>query len=39
VDWKKIEDEIKDEHEQKGFNGRFGAGLPYSQTFHKRAGR
>ncbi|MDV7495414.1 class I SAM-dependent DNA methyltransferase [Acinetobacter baumannii] len=28
VDWKKIEDEIKDEHEQKGFNGRFGAGLP-----------
>ncbi len=28
VDWKKIEQEIKDEHEQKGFNGRFGAGLP-----------
>ncbi|UJZ93397.1 type I restriction-modification system subunit M [Photobacterium damselae subsp. damselae] len=28
VDWKKIEGEIKDEHEQKGFNGRFGAGLP-----------
>ncbi len=28
VDWKKIEDEIKDEHQQKGFNGRFGAGLP-----------
>lgn len=28
VDWKKIEDEIKDEHEQKGFNGRFGASLP-----------
>ncbi|MDH2636228.1 class I SAM-dependent DNA methyltransferase [Acinetobacter nosocomialis] len=28
VDWKKIEDEIKDEHHQKGFNGRFGAGLP-----------
>lgn len=28
VDWKKIEGEIKDEHQQKGFNGRFGAGLP-----------
>lgn len=28
VDWKKIEQEIKDEHEHKGFNGRFGAGLP-----------
>ncbi|WP_338726003.1 class I SAM-dependent DNA methyltransferase [Shewanella baltica] len=28
VDWKKIEGEIKTEHEVKGFNGRFGAGLP-----------
>lgn len=28
VDWKKIEGEIKDEHDQKGFDGRFGAGLP-----------
>ncbi|MGP2452676.1 type I restriction-modification system subunit M [Acinetobacter baumannii] len=28
VDWKKIEQEIKEEHEQKGFEGRFGAGLP-----------
>lgn len=28
VDWKKIEGEIKDEYEQKGFDGRFGAGLP-----------
>lgn len=28
VDWKKIEKEIYVEHEQKGFNGRFGAGLP-----------
>lgn len=28
VDWKKIESDIKDEHEQKGFEGRFGAGLP-----------
>lgn len=28
VDWKKIEGEINDEHQQKGFNGRFGAGLP-----------
>lgn len=28
VDWKKIESAIKDEHTLKGFNGRFGAGLP-----------
>ncbi len=28
VDWKKIEGEIKDEYQQKGFDGRFGAGLP-----------
>lgn len=28
VDWKKIESEINDEHTQKGFNGRFGPGLP-----------
>ena len=28
VDWKKIEGEINDEHTQKGFNGRFGPGLP-----------
>ncbi len=28
VDWKKIESEIKTEHEVKGWNGRFGAGLP-----------
>ena len=28
VDWKKIESDIKDEHQVKGFNGRFGAGLP-----------
>ena len=28
VDWKKISGEIKDEHTQKGFDGRFGAGLP-----------
>ena len=28
VDWKKIESNIKDEHNLKGFNGRFGAGLP-----------
>ncbi len=28
VDWKKIESDIKDEHKQKGFEGRFGAGLP-----------
>lgn len=28
VDWKKIEGEIKGEHAQKGFDGRFGPGLP-----------
>ena len=28
VDWKKVEGEIKDEHKLKGFNGRFGPGLP-----------
>jgi len=28
VDWKKIESDIKDEHSLKGFEGRFGPGLP-----------
>lgn len=28
VDWKKIEKDVKDEHTLKGFDGRFGAGLP-----------
>lgn len=28
VDWKKIESSIKDEHTLKGFDGRFGPGLP-----------
>src|SRR5690554_4726820 len=28
VDWKKIEGDIKDEHTLKGFDGRFGPGLP-----------
>lgn len=28
VDWKRIEGEIKDEHQIKGFEGRFGPGLP-----------
>ena len=28
VDWKKIETAIKDEHSLKGFDGRFGPGLP-----------
>jgi len=28
VDWKKVEKDIKDEHSIKGFNGRFGPGLP-----------
>ena len=28
VDWKKVEGEIKKEHKVKGFDGRFGPGLP-----------
>ncbi|MGL4827148.1 MAG: type I restriction-modification system subunit M, partial [Vibrionaceae bacterium] len=28
VDWKKIQKQITDEHTQRGFEGRFGAGLP-----------
>lgn len=28
VDWKKVEKKVKDEHSLKGFNGRFGPGLP-----------
>ncbi|MCL4231016.1 MAG: type I restriction-modification system subunit M [Dehalococcoidia bacterium] len=28
VEWKKVEDPIRREHEKQGFNGRFGAGLP-----------
>ena len=28
VEWKKVEKTVRDEHEAKGFAGRFGAGLP-----------
>jgi type I restriction enzyme M protein len=28
VEWKKVEQTIRDEHEKRGFGGRFGAGLP-----------
>jgi len=28
VDWKKIEQDVKDEHALKGYDGRFGPGLP-----------
>jgi type I restriction enzyme M protein len=28
VDWKKVEKEVRREHESQGFNGRFGPGLP-----------
>ena len=28
VEWKKVEDDVKKEAQTKGFNGRFGAGLP-----------
>ena len=28
VEWKKVEKAVRDEHEAKGFAGRFGAGLP-----------
>lgn len=32
VEWKKVEKEVRAEHEQKGFNGRFGPGLPACPT-------
>jgi type I restriction enzyme M protein len=28
VEWKKVEKEVRNEHESQGFNGRFGPGLP-----------
>lgn len=28
VDWKKVQRQVTDEHKHKGFNGRFGPGLP-----------
>ncbi|WP_404418837.1 N-6 DNA methylase [Marinospirillum sp.] len=28
VEWKKVQKQVNDEHKQKGFNGRFGPGLP-----------
>jgi len=28
VEWKKVEREVRAEHEQRGYNGRFGPGLP-----------
>ncbi|WP_242521566.1 class I SAM-dependent DNA methyltransferase [Motiliproteus sp. SC1-56] len=28
VEWKKVEKAVKDEHQQQGYNGRFGPGLP-----------
>ncbi|MGY3558472.1 type I restriction enzyme M protein [Bradyrhizobium sp. USDA 4463] len=28
VEWKKVEKEVRKEHESRGFNGRFGPGLP-----------
>jgi type I restriction enzyme M protein len=28
VEWKKVAEVVKDEHEERGFDGRFGAGLP-----------
>ena len=28
VEWRKVEKEVRQEHEQKGFDGRFGPGLP-----------
>ena len=28
VEWKKVEDEIREEHQKLGYRGRFGAGLP-----------
>ena len=28
VEWKKVQKQVKDEHQQRGFDGRFGPGLP-----------
>ena len=28
VEWKKVQKQVEDEHEKRGFGGRFGAGLP-----------
>ena len=28
VEWKKVEKQVKEEHEDRGYDGRFGAGLP-----------
>ena len=28
VEWKKVQKDVKDEHDDRGFHGRFGAGLP-----------
>jgi type I restriction enzyme M protein len=28
VEWKKVQKQVTDEHQQRGFNGRFGPGLP-----------
>jgi type I restriction enzyme M protein len=28
LEWKKVEKEVRKEHESQGFNGRFGPGLP-----------
>ncbi|MDD3762401.1 MAG: class I SAM-dependent DNA methyltransferase [Nevskiales bacterium] len=28
VEWKKVQNEVRKEHEQQGYNGRFGPGLP-----------
>ena len=33
VEWKKVQKQITDEHTEKGFNGRFGPGLPRIRWF------
>jgi type I restriction enzyme M protein len=34
VEWKKVEKEVRKEHEQQGFNGRFGPGLPTDMFYN-----
>src|SRR5206468_4322001 len=34
VEWKKVEKAVRQEHEQKGFDGRFGPGLPTDMFYN-----
>nr|WP_281378645.1 N-6 DNA methylase [Kaistia hirudinis] len=36
VEWKKVEKEVRKEHESQGFNGRFGPGFPWRRPSSRR---